>query len=214
MNAGYLSKRLIETAKGLQWEASEAPEFAAKHFRGRPDDVRDGLPAEVIGLRLGAYPVLVAPISYGDVAHTQAVLRSVHSQMVIARTYMRSSEVINSHIVLCATSAPEVSDWRQVVDLAERDENICRKIVWIPKRDAIDASYQEFLARTFLATPWLNADVHLNAPLDQNEGIAQRILVRHGLTSEAAEEWVKLAQQFKGDADTLAYALVQSWEKQ
>jgi hypothetical protein len=203
-----LRKELMRSAEALGWVASDVPSFTSDHFRGRANDVKPNLPSDVLGLRVGAYPVLIAAITLGTVEDMQTVLRSLHSQMMIARTYMFPEEVINSHILLYAANTAELADWRQVVDLAERDETVCRKIVWIPDPEALESSYEAFRARTFLATPWEASGIKLNAPLDHSQNLAQRVLTGAGLSIHAAEHWVSSVQQFKDDPDTLVEELV------
>jgi hypothetical protein len=132
--------------------------------------------------------------------------------MMIARTYMLPEEVINAHILLYAANTAELADWRQVVDLAERDETVCRKIVWIPDPDALEDSFEAFRARSFLATPWHASGITLNAPLDHSQGLAQRILTKAGLSIQAAERWVSSAQQLRDDPETLVEELVATRE--
>jgi hypothetical protein len=133
--------------------------------------------------------------------------------MVIARSYMRAEEVINAHIMLCVVSTNAEADWRGIVDFAERDETVCRKIVWLPDAERVGLSYESFLARTFLAQPWKSIEAVLNAPLDHNQGLAERILVRHGLSIAAAKRWVALAEIYKDDPDALIPELVAAREQ-
>jgi hypothetical protein len=189
------------------------PDFAAPRFRGRPDDSGASLPEMAIGMRLGAYPVIVAPIVLHDIERMRASLRMLHNQMVIARSYMRAEEVINAHIMLCVTDTNAQADWRRIIDLAERDEAVCRKVVWMPEADAVDTSYEAFVARTFLAQPWRSLDTVCNAPLDHNQGLAERILVKHGLSQAAAERWTVLAERYRDDPDGLIPQLVVAREQ-
>ncbi|RWL18072.1 ABC-three component system middle component 1 [Mesorhizobium sp.] len=208
MTPQILRDKLIQSAEALGWTTADVPAFTSPDFRGREGSDKPEVPADIFGLRLGFYPVLVAPITLGDVEQMQRNLRRLNAQMVIARSYMRPEEVINAHIMLCATATIELADWRQVVDMAERDETVCRKIVWIPEANALDESYAAFVARTFLATPWQAAGTTLNAPLDHNENLVQRVLVRHGLPRPVADRWVALAEQYGSDPDTLVTELM------
>lgn len=212
MNHEVLSERLLTSAKLVGWSVSREADFTAPRFRGRKDVSEVPLPESAIGLRLGAYPVLVAQVLLTDVDGMKVALRSIHNQMVIARSYMRAEEVINAHVMLCVAASGSEADWRGLVDLAERDETVCRKVAWVPDPDALDLSYDRFLARTFLAQPWrLRTAIH-DAPLDHNEGLVERILVRHGLSEPAAKRWIELAEVFKGDPDGLICQLVAAWE--
>lgn len=213
MNHETLAEKLLISATNIDWQAAKEPSFESSKFRGRQDATTVSLPETVIGLRLGAYPLLVADIVLDDKDKMLKSLKSLHNQMVIARSYMRADEVINAHIVLCATVTSPQADWRGIIDLAERDEAVCRKVVWMPNRDSLDQSYDEFLARTFLAQPWRDVNSILDAPLDHNEGLAQRILVRHGLSSSVAERWVELAKTYEGDPDGMIPQLVASRER-
>jgi hypothetical protein len=201
------------SAKALGWPTTIEPEFVSPKFRGRQDASAASLPPIKIGLRLGAYPVLVAPIALNSSEEMQTSLKALHNQMVIARSYMRAEEVINAHIILCVTEADPKADWRGIIDLAERDETVCRKIIWMPDAKAIDASYEALLARTFLAQPWRSLEAVLDAPLDHNQGLAERILVRHGLSAAAARRWVQLAEAYKDDPDALIPQLIVAREE-
>ncbi|KQU93861.1 ABC-three component system middle component 1 [Devosia sp. Root105] len=208
MTAEQLRDRLIASAMTLGWTTALVPEFTRPQFRGRSDESSVALPIGAYGLRLGNYPTIVAPVVLGSVEEMQTSLRRLHSQMVIARSYMRAEEVINAHLILCAADPSPDADWRNVVDLAERDETVCRKIIWIPDKAALDASYKEFLTRTFLAAPWREADEQFNAPLDNNQGLAQRILVNRGLSREVADQWVNAVRRMSDDPDALVVELV------
>ena len=171
MTPEILRDKLVASAKELDWLVTIEPDFASPKFRGRDDPSGASLPETAMGLRLGAYPVIVAPIALSSIEEMQASLKGLHNQMVIARSYMRAEEVINAHIMLCVTATNPLADWRGIIDLAERDETVCRKVVWMPEADAVDESYQVFVARTFLAQPWRSLDTVLDAPLDHNQGL-------------------------------------------
>lgn len=205
-------KRLCESAAELGWEVSVVDGFTAQQFRGRIEVTEKSLPKDAVGLRLGDYPVLVATIELGTVADLQASLRRLHTQMVIARSYMAAEEVINAHIMLIALSPDPRQDWRRALDLAERDETVCRKLIWIPNPDDFEESYALFAARTFLATPWKSAPSVQSAPLDRNQGLVLSTLEKHGLSQEAAVRWIGLTNQIYDDPDNLVVALTAARE--
>ena len=120
MTAEELRERLRQAASRMGWTVDDAPDFVAPRFRGRADETTAPLPDKAYGLRLGAYPVVVAPVTLGSVEDMQTSLRKLHTQMVIARSYMRAEEVINAHLFLCAINTASSGDWRSVIDLAER----------------------------------------------------------------------------------------------
>ena len=208
MTAEELKTRLIATAIQLGWSGADVPDFVLPQFRGRPDASTAELPEKAYGLRLGAYPVLVAPISLGTSAEMQSALRLLHSQMVIARSYMGRDEVINAHIFLCAVGATQNTDWRNVIDLAERDEKVCRKVVWLPDSKELDASYEAFRARTFLAAPWNVVTEQMNARLDTNQSLAANMLTNAGLAETTVSTWIDIVNQSADDPDTMVVRLV------
>lgn len=212
MTPAMFSERLRASAVALDWDASVVDAFSARQFRGRAEVTEKSLPKDVAGLRLGDYPVLVASIELGDLADIQASLRTLHTQMVIARSYMTADEVINAHIMLIALPPDPLQDWRRALDLVERDETVCRKLIWIPDSDDLEQSYSLFVARTFLARPWKNTPTVRNAPLDRNQGLALRALEKHGLSQEEANQWVVLANLIRDDPDNLVLALTTARE--
>ncbi|UPG83891.1 hypothetical protein L2Y94_11025 [Luteibacter aegosomatis] len=207
MNPAMFSERLRASAVALGWQTSVVDTFTARQFRGHAEVTEKSLPKDAIGLRLGDYPILVASIELGDLDRMHASLRSLHTQMVIARSYMAAEEVINAHIMLIALAPDPLQDWRGALDLTERDETVCRKLIWTPNPNDLDQSYALFAARTFLATPWKSAPNVQSAPLDRNQGLVIRTLEKHGLSKEAAVHWVGLANQIHDDPDNLVAAL-------
>ena len=208
MTAENLKDRLLEAADHLDWPTAIVPEFVAPRFRGREDDSTAALPISTYGLRLGAYPAIVAPVMLGSVGDMQSTLRKLHSQMVIARSYMQPDEVINAHLFLYAVNATGRGDWRSVIDLAERDEAVCRKIVWLPEPANLDASFACFRARTFLSSPWTLTDERRDVALDSNQGLAQRILESHGLSETDATAWIDIVDRLREDPDTMVSELI------
>lgn len=212
MTPQILAERLSLSAEAIGWQVTAETAFVSKRFRGRSDESSAPLPEEAIGLRLGSYPVIVAPVVLRDSMALEASLRRVHNQMLIARSHMRPEEVINAHIFLCAVSTEQGKDWEQLIDRAQRDETVCRKFVWMPDIAKLDVSYSEFVGRTFLALPWRNLDTILDADLDHTQGLAERTLTQHGLTAKAADQWVKLANEYRDDPDELVTRLVVAME--
>ena len=203
-----LFSRLVASATAIGWDAREEEKFVSKRFRGREDDAQVQLPTDVRGLCLGRYPVLVSAIDMTDSEGMRVQLRAIHNQMVIARSFMLAEEIIDAHIILVARVPSPETDWRQLVDLVERDETVCRKIVWVPALTDQDGSYRAFVDRTFLAQPWTSSPAQTDAPLDQNERLVEDILVKNGLSKAAAAQWVSLADSGSDDPDALVDQLV------
>lgn len=212
MTPEVLKSLLVNATQLLGWQAGEVKEFTSPTFRSRPTESEARPIADLFGLRLGQYPVIVAPIALDSVEGVTSALKRLHAQMVVARSYMYEREVINAHLFLCATSPTPTGDWLRLVDLIERDEAVCRKLVWIPKEAAMQESFDILLARTFLAMPWGQIRAVSDAALDQTHDLAQRLLVKHGLTEDLAEKWVSLTERLIDDPESLVTELVQSRE--
>jgi hypothetical protein len=212
MTAEDLRDRLLASAMQLGWPAEIKTDFVSAKFRGRPDASTAPLPEIAYGIRLGAYPAIVAPVTLGKKTEMQETLRRLHSQMVIARSYMGRTEVINAHIFLCAVNPSLDTDWRTVIDIAERDETVCRKVVWLPDPSRLDLSYADFRARTFLAAPWETAMERHDARLDQVQGLAATLLTQAGLPEAVAASWIDIVDQAGDDLDAMVEWLVRARE--
>jgi len=218
MNTGMLRNLLLETARELGWTVEEVKEFELPYFHGRDDPSFERL-KDIYGLRLGDYPVIVAPLILDSLSAMRLGLRRLHSQMVVARSYMRPQEVINSHLILCAMSGDDrqpghssvdEDDWRRMMDAAQRDETVCRKIVWMPNSESVEESYARFIARTFLSMPWNGMKEVRDASLDRDKEIVERALVRSGLDLPSAKAWIEHILQLEGDSDALVAALTRA----
>jgi hypothetical protein len=212
MNATDFSELLLASAGTLGWEAKVEPNYVARTFKGRQDDISPLPSGQAVGLQLGDYPVLVSTLQLEDRETLQARLKALHGQMVIARSFMRAEQIINAHIFLCATESGE-GDWLSVRDIAERDEAVCRKLVWLPATTSLEQSYSAFLERTFMARPWDIGSTVLDAPLDHNQALVQRVLVKSGLTPALAEIWEEIVRDESDDPEVMVNKIVDAMEK-
>ena len=186
-------QRLEMSAADTGWTSERVEAFLSPRFRGRTDDSVPSLAGKAAGLRLGCFPVLASVIELEDVARMQSDLKRLHGQMVIARSFMRPEEIINAHILLCARETSSQHDWRKVIDVAERDETVCRKLVWNWGSGTLDASYDRFIDRSFLAKPWADSQARPGATLDRTDSLSLRILQEEGLSATVAASWVRIA---------------------
>ncbi|AMN54591.1 hypothetical protein ACP90_21790 [Labrenzia sp. CP4] len=212
MTPEVLKFLLTAATEQLGWRVDEVKDFTSPTFRSRPAEAETKAIPGLFGLRLGQYPVIVAPIALDTVEGVMSALKKLHAQMVVARSYMYEREVINAHLLLCATAPTPTGDWARLVDLIERDETVCRKLVWIPKQTEMQESFDAFMARTFLSMPWKQVTAVSDAQLDQTHELAQRLLEKHGLDQDVAHQWVSLAEQLIDDPESLVTELVQTWE--
>lgn len=205
-----LRDRLFASATHLGWPIEDVPAFVSPSFRGRAETIAVPLAEDAFGVRLGAFPAIVASVTLGTPMEMQEALKPLHSQMVIARSYMAQSELINAHIFLCAVNSSPESDWRKALDLAERDETVCRKLIWLPDARKLDDSYDDFCKRTFLAAPWEAASERKDAALDLAQGLAARLLVEAGLDQDTTDQWIDIVNQSDQDAGTMVERLVRA----
>ena len=133
------------------------------------------------------------------------------SQAAIARLWLpaETSEDLNLYLV-----GPSGSDtrmqWRDIAAEIERDERVCRKLVWLPP---VTASEQEdslahFLSRTFLARPWKDTGAPGEHDIDRLRNLGSK------LTSDDApratiEEWLRILQTPQSDSNDLVRQLTE-----
>ncbi|MEM5389592.1 ABC-three component system middle component 1 [Paraburkholderia phymatum] len=208
MHLDEMRKRLTNVAAEIDWKARVATKLTSRHFRGRDGDVDVRLPDHIFGLTLGRFPVLVTEIHLWPNETMLSELRAVHNQMIIARSYLSSEEVIDAHILFVAVQPPSGVDWRKQIDRIERDEAVCRKLVWLPNVDDLDKSFEDFRGRTFLSEPWALASARRDAALDDNAELVERVLQEKGLSAAAARAWVDIADNYSDDPDAMVERLI------
>src|SRR5258708_17815986 len=130
MYVDEFAERLMGATQAAGWTAVWQPKFVSARFRGRDADSDVLLPDGARGLRLGPYPVIVGALLLGKPETLQEQVRALHNQMLIARSYMRPGEIVDAHIFLVCELPETEGDWIRSVDLVERNEDICRKLVW------------------------------------------------------------------------------------
>ncbi len=94
-------------------------------------------------------------------------------------------------------------NWMYIVDEIERDERICRKMVFLPPlaEADVDAEMGWFISRTFLARPWERSTAQ--ADLDP-------LLTTLNDTGDIPRAWVPIIQRAEGDASSLVEQLLAS----
>src|SRR4051812_37646410 len=123
-----MCRRLLNAARSMGWESRIEPTLTARAFRGRTEQAEVRLPELAYGLMLGRYPVLTAYIHLAREDVLMEELRAVHNQMIIARSFMRTHQIIDAHILFVATEPQPQADWRKQIDMIERNESVCRKL--------------------------------------------------------------------------------------
>lgn len=97
--------------------------------------------------------------------------------------------------------------WQEIALRVERNENVCRKLVWLPPAPAEDkvTSLKAFCGRTFLARPWKHRIHDVHAELDPIGRIAAK--------SPINKEWLQIIEESVEGNDVIAERLISSWER-
>lgn len=194
------------------------PNFAGSIFAGGSDTPSarieaSDLPNNVRGLQIGRYPVLLTllPESPDDEGMTD-IVRRLRNQCVVARSYLSPPAALDLHAILLGPRGSEgVDKWRTLALIAERDERVARKLVWLRPKDAgaDEQSFDEFSKRSFLARPWVTDAIFSMAPLDNVSLVAS-----YGdVPRDTAGEWIRAASEPDVEADQLVEELVAAWQR-
>lgn len=210
---GDMYMRLLTAAGSIKWEIRENPELVAHTFRGGDAETDVPLPLHARGLIIGRYPVIACALRLTSRDDVEKDLRAAHNQMMIARSYLSDMQVIDAHIFFVAETPVSDFDWKQQVDSIQRNEIVCRKLVWIRDSGDVEASFESFIGRSFLAQPWQNVSELIGAPLDHNERLVERVLESLGLSAEAASAWVELTRTPQDDERDFVERLVAAMEE-
>jgi hypothetical protein len=167
--SSFLFDLLVQRAVSLGYDAIRNP-LQLVQTRSRADKIAPevGVPSqppfdqvtsrEDQGLLIDCCSVLIAQFSDAmDHAARQSKLAAQQRRAVIALTWMEP--VLRSDLNLFILGPPGSDDVPEWVDFAwhvERNEQVCRKLVWLPptEQDEWMQSAEAFCDRTFLARPW------------------------------------------------------------
>jgi hypothetical protein len=116
----------------------------------------NSLPAEVSGARIDGTPVLFCILT-GDATYEGMSdnLRRLRNQATIARSWLETDAPNLQMFVSVPPDGASPSAWLEYAGVIEADDRICRKLVWLPADEGTGETAEEFLSRTFLASPWI-----------------------------------------------------------
>lgn len=207
----------VATRLGLAFEAK--PGFAGQAFCGGDGTPSariesSDLPNHVRGYQVGHYPVLLTLLSEApDQTGVDEVVRRMRNQCVVARSFLAPAAALDLNAIMIGPRGSEGDDrWKALALIAERDERVARKLVWLrPSDPSVDEqSFENFTKRSFLARPWNTDAMFSMASLDN----VSRALAFEGLPRDTAEEWIELASDLGTEPDVLVEKLVASWKGQ
>ena len=209
---------LLERATHLGLVVESKTGYAGQTFCGGSDTPsarieKSDLPNHVRGFQIGRYAVLLTllPEAPNDAGLVE-VVRRVRNQCVVARSFLAPATALDLHAILIGPRGSEGADkWKALALIAERDERVARKLVWLRPRDpsADEKSFDDFTKRSFLARPWVTNAIFTMASLDN----VSRALAFDGLPRDTAGEWIGLASEPGIEPDILAEQLVASWKR-
>lgn len=187
-------------------------ETLAQAFDGdaSPADAAVPLPEDGIALVIGYHPVLIG--SLGDDPERTAVmdlLRRWHNQAVVARSWLGWQGEDLQVFLAGPPGSKDCEAWRAVAMEIERNERVCRKLVWLPPATSTQwpHSLDAFVQRSFLARPWKGLQPPEQEALDRMAHLF-RGLAQQGLAEPTAKRWLNLLTQDDIDREDLAEELV------
>jgi hypothetical protein len=150
-----LQKFLFQEAKnaGLtikEFDLDGAVNSSSERSQSSPENL------DIQAFIAGLHPVILAEFG-GDLTNAPQDWATAQKRAAIARTSVATDSGVD--LVLIMVGQPGSCDDKEWCALAmevERNDLVCRKLVWLPPEDAADtdASLQDFLRRTFFAKPW------------------------------------------------------------
>lgn len=209
---------LTSCAVNLGLNVETKPSYASQIFAGGSDTPSarlepSDLPNHVRGLQIGRYAVLLTLLPEApDEGGIGEVVRRVRNQCVVARSYLSPAAAFDLHAILLGPRGSEgVDRWKALALIAERDERVARKLVWLRPLDASadEQSFADFAKRTFLARPWITKEIFSMAPLDN----VSRVAISKDVPRDTAGEWIRLASDPEMDPDSRVDHLVASWQR-
>src|SRR5581483_3249415 len=142
-----------------------------------------------------------------SLAMVRQKLRAYHWCAASARSRLAGWQKDDLSLFLVGPAGSEQqADWLIAAGFVERDERICRKLVWLPPLDETGtvASVSRFLARTFLARPWEGEDGAPAQELDTGARLQRALEKEEGLAKDEAatfRQWWAILSEKIDDAD-------------
>lgn len=154
----------------------------------------DDLPESFIALRVGYHSLLIG--SLGDDPAEAAIdhdLARYQNQAAIAWSWLGHKGDDLLLLLVAPAGGEEDQDWKRVQRRVERNEQVCRKLVWLPPQAGVDRSesLMAFLGRTFLARPWRQEGKAGQGQLDRWALLAKH-LVQEEFDEAMAKRWLEI----------------------
>lgn len=214
-----LSERLSARADSLQLKTEKQPTVMHKtRMRGatwtgaKNSELPDAdLPKDADSLIIGNHAVLIGDLG-SDIIDAQSQWHRFMNQAAIARSWLppETSEDLNLFFV-GPDGSDEMKEWREIAARIERDERVCRKLVWLPPAEISDqqSSVNQFLTRTFLARPWKDAEGPSERDIDRLSSLGERLAGEHS-PRETIDEWLRILRSSPSDNYDLVQQLTEA----
>ena len=213
-----LSERLVARAHSLKLKAEKQPAVMQKNrmrgatWAGTMDSaVSDAdLPKEYTSFLIGHHAILIGALGM-DIRDAHVCLHRFMNQAAIVRSWLpsESSEDLNLFFV-GPTGSDLKKEWREFAACIERDERVCRKLVWLPSANISDQeSYMDqFINRTFLARPWSDVHAPSEGDIDRLSNLSEK-LASEEASRETIDEWLNILRGSQRDNYDLVQQLTQ-----
>lgn len=212
-------KRAVEAAASVSISSSTNAALTSGQFPGESgDQVSKGsqLPLEVNATLLGRYAVLFGLLPPApDPVLVADYVRRYRNQLVIARSHLGTDQALDLQLWLMGPHGSDLEpEWKALSLAIERDDRVARKLVWLPPNgpEERNASFEEFVSRTFLARPWNVANPHSTGQLDRFSEVVS-VVSDLGLSQEILSRWIEIAGSDIEDGPVLIDALLAVWEE-
>lgn len=208
-----------ETAKELLANTYRSTKVA-RQFSSEPYDEREGyVQNDVEAVSLDFCNVLIGFL--GDDAHGwEDCLKRHHAQAAIARSWLDGKAEVDLYLMLVGPlGSAGQSLWQDAASSIERDERICRKMVWLPADDQALATrdLKKFFERTFLAQPWLTETSQDQQDLDSlgaiERELGERFFKETQLPSSLLGTWLRVLDQTGEDGQQTAHELLAAFKE-
>jgi hypothetical protein len=197
MKLAEFANQLEARAQKIGLKVRPDERLISDRFRQRPESDNLALPKSKLGFWYGNYPVILAPLTPVSHSDYSIQIKSLHAQVLIARSYVPPQHIVDMHLLL-VFEGDLTAENAASIDRLERDEAICRKLVYVPG-PAPETTMDPFLERTFLARPWDDKALGSKSfQLDQPADLVAEILETLGLSSAGAKAWVDIADRYLG----------------
>ena len=150
---------------------------------------------------VGPYSILISNLK--DATTASVALRSYYTQAAIARGSLGGRDSDLYLFLIGPAGAKSDEQWQCLAHTIERDESICRKLVWLPSEaedvDTIRRDAETFCDRTFLARPWQSSQQAVQHDLDAINAIYEKLragFTEHTrLSADVLRRWLRILEQ-------------------